>query len=240
MDNAYFSYQATVAYYRARLGLAYPVIFSPVILLSASTNAANVMITNVNEKRTVDQTEKNPTTSENSDDVQTNESRMKWNYKQISTLIPFLKNNTDNIESPISNNIWEELKLQVDQQGPTKTIKQCKAKLRTLKDPYKKDTNMKTGTTPVTYLFYNNIDEILVTRDVVKLPEFREVGMYEDDHSDSITKDAENLEEKGTIRKQSVAKVNIITDHSDREMDESVIDHENHKLNSSFIDVLNH
>ena len=58
--------------------------------------------------------------------------------------------------------------------------------------------------------------------------------MYEDDHSDSITKDAENLEEKGTIRKQSVAKVNIITDHSDREMDESVIDH------SSFIDVLNH
>ena len=64
--------------------------------------------------------------------------------------------------------------------------------------------------------------------------------MYEDDHSDSITKDAENLEEKGTIRKQSVAKVNIITDHSDREMDESIIDHENHKLNSSFIDVLNH
>ena len=154
MDNAYFNYQATVAYYRARLGLAYPVIFFPVILLSASTNAANVMITNVNEKRTVDQTEKNPTTSENSDDVQTNESRMKWNYKQISTLIPFLKNNIDNIESPISNNIWEELKLQVDQQGPTKTIKQCKAKLRTLKDPYKKDTNMKTGKTPVTYLLY--------------------------------------------------------------------------------------
>ena len=151
-----------------------------------------------------------------------------------------MKNNIDNIESPISNNIWAELKLQVDQQGPTKTIKQCKAKLRTLKDPYKKDTNMKTGTTPVTYLFYNNIDEILVTRDVVKLPEFREVGMYEDDHSDSITKDAKNLEEKGTIRKKSVAKVNIITDHSDREMDESVIDHENHKLNSSFIDVLNH
>ena len=40
-------------------------------------------------------------------------------------------------------------------QGPPKTIKQCKAKLRTLKEAYKKakDNDVKTGTAP----FYNHI-----------------------------------------------------------------------------------
>ena len=47
-------------------------------------------------------------------------------------LIHFWKNNIDNIESSILKNIWAELKLQVDQQVPTKPIRHCKAKLRTL------------------------------------------------------------------------------------------------------------
>ena len=42
----------------------------------------------------------------------------------------FWKNNIDNVESPISNNIWVEIKLKVEQQGPTKINKQCKAYLR--------------------------------------------------------------------------------------------------------------
>ena len=36
---------------------------------------------------------------------------MEWNYEQTSTLIHFWKSNIDNMESPISNNIWAELKL---------------------------------------------------------------------------------------------------------------------------------
>ena len=47
---------------------------------------------------------------------------MKWNYGQTSTLIHFWKNDIDNIESPISNNIWAEIKLKVDKQVPTKAI----------------------------------------------------------------------------------------------------------------------
>ena len=37
------------------------------------------------------------------------------------------------------------------EQGPTKTIKQCKTKLTTSKDAYKKakDNNVKTGTAPI-------------------------------------------------------------------------------------------
>ena len=36
---------------------------------------------------------------------------MEWNYEQTSALIHFWKSNIDNMESPISNNIWAELKL---------------------------------------------------------------------------------------------------------------------------------
>ena len=75
LDNVYFNYQKTVAYYQAILGLAYQVLFVQEWL--ASTNVANVVTTNDNEKQTVNQTEKNSTTSENFDEVQTTKSRMK-------------------------------------------------------------------------------------------------------------------------------------------------------------------
>ena len=120
-----------------------------------------------------------------------------------------------------------EIKLKFDKQGPTKTIKQCKAKLRTLKDAYKKakDFNENTGTAPMTCPFYNDIDGILGTRDIVKLPGVREVEVNEDDHinpSGSITKDTENPvnifkanntndEEKDTIGKENIAGDNTVT-----------------------------
>ena len=146
--------------------------------------------------------------------------------------------------------------MKVDKQGPTKLIKQFKTKLRTLKDAYKKakDNNAKTGTAPMTCPFYNEIDGILGSRDIVKLPEVRGIGVNEDDHinpSGSIAKDTENPvnifkvnnthnEEKGTIGKENIAGGNTVADHSEKEADESVIDHENDELNSSFIEALNH
>ena len=78
--------------------------------------------------------------------------------------------------------------------------------------------------------------------------------MNEDDYinsSGSITKDTENPvnifnadnthdEEKDTIGKENIAGDNTVTDHSEKEADESVIDHENDELNSSFTEALNH
>ena len=104
MDIAYFNLLSTiVTYYQARTDLAYPV--PPFQWWLASTNAATVTATNVNEKCTVNQSENNPTTSESSDDAQTTKTRMKWNYGETSTLILFWKNNIGAIESPISNNV---------------------------------------------------------------------------------------------------------------------------------------
>ena len=54
-------------------------------------NAVNVITTNIDEKRTVDQNKKNPTTSESFDDAQTTKSRMKWNYGQTSIFDSFLE-----------------------------------------------------------------------------------------------------------------------------------------------------
>ena len=59
MDNAYFNHQTTVAYYQVRFGLAYTQ-FHYFQGWLASTNAANVITTNFNEKHTVSQTEKIP------------------------------------------------------------------------------------------------------------------------------------------------------------------------------------
>ena len=148
------------------------------------------------------------------------------------------------------------IKLKVEKQGRIKAIKQCKAKLRTLKDAYEKakDNNIKTGTATMTCPFYNDIHGILGTRDIVKLPEVRVVGVNESDYinlSSPITKDTENPinifkadnthdKEKDIIGKEDIAGDNTVTDHSERKKDGSVIDHENNELNSSFIEALNH
>ena len=97
----------------------------------------------------------------NFDNVQATKTRIKWNYEQKSTFFHFWKNDIDNVESPFSNNIRAELKLQNDKQEPTKAMKQSKSKLRTLKDAYKKAkyNNMKTEAAPMTCPFYNDMDE---------------------------------------------------------------------------------
>lgn len=57
-------------------------------------------------KNTVNQTEKNLTTSDSSDDAQTTKSSgMEWNYGRTSVLVHFWNSNIDNTESLISNNI---------------------------------------------------------------------------------------------------------------------------------------
>ena len=106
--------------YQARFGLAYPVPSFQEWL--ASTNVANAVTTNDNEKQTAKKNKKKFTASESSGDAQTTKSRMKWNYGETSTLIHFWKNNIQFLESPISINIWAEIKLKTDKQRPAKTM----------------------------------------------------------------------------------------------------------------------
>ena len=53
--------------------------------------------------------------------------------------------------------IWVKIKAAVDNLGPNKTIKQCKEKMRNLKEAYKraKESNKKTGATPSFPPYFN-------------------------------------------------------------------------------------
>ena len=82
------------------------------------------------------------------------------------------------IESTRSHEMWVKIKAAVGNLGPAKNFKQCKDKIRNLKDAYKraKESNKKTGAAPSFPPYFTQIDEILGCRDVTCLPEKTEVG----------------------------------------------------------------
>ena len=61
---------------------------------------------------------------------------------------------------------------------PTKTLKQCKGKIRNLKDAYKKckNENKQSGI----FAFYEEFGRVLIVRNVVKLPQVCDVGVAEE------------------------------------------------------------
>ena len=84
----------------------------------------------------------------------------------------------DNMESSRCNQYWLKIVQEVNFHGPEKMLKQCKVKIRNLKDSYKKckDENKSSGNNFNTCQFYDEFDRVLSTRNVVNLPAFREVG----------------------------------------------------------------
>ena len=73
--------------------------------------------------------------------------------------------------------MWVKIKAAVGNLGPAKNFKQCKDKMRNLKDAYKraKESNKKTGAAPSFPPYFTQIDKILGCRDVMRLPEKTEV-----------------------------------------------------------------
>ena len=87
------------------------------------------------------------------------------------------------IESSRSNEAWKFIMTKVNEAGPAqKTAKQCKDKIRNLKDAYKKAkaNNKTSGASPEFTPFFDDFDEMLATRDVIELPLVTEVGLEDD------------------------------------------------------------
>ena len=84
----------------------------------------------------------------------------------------------DELEFSRCNQIWPEIVGAVSSHGPEKTLKQCKVKIRNMKDAYKKckDENKKSGNKSNKCPFYDEFNKLLLDRDVVNLPEFIEFG----------------------------------------------------------------
>jgi len=94
-------------------------------------------------------------------------------------LVALWSENLNEIESAKCYNAWLKIKTEVDKFDNPKTIKQCKLKIRNLKDSFKKakEENKKTGNEANFPEFYEIFDEILGERDGIKLTAAKEVGV---------------------------------------------------------------
>ena len=64
--------------------------------------------------------------------------RERWTARQAEVLVSLWVENFEVLESSRCNQVWPKLVNKVCSLGPAKTLKQCKVKIRNLKDAYKK------------------------------------------------------------------------------------------------------
>ena len=103
---------------------------------------------------------------------ETKAKREKWTARQAEVLVSLWVENFEALESSCCNHVLPKLVKKVCPLGPTKTFKQCKVKIRNLKDVYKKckDENKQSGNERHSCAFYENFDRVLSVRNVVKPP----------------------------------------------------------------------
>ena len=108
--------------------------------------------------------------------------RERWTARQAEVLVSLWVENFEVLESSRCNQVWPKLVNKVCSLGPAKTLKQCKVKIRNLKDAYKKckDENKQSGNERRSCAFYEELDRVLSVRNVVKLPQVCEVGVAEE------------------------------------------------------------
>ena len=96
----------------------------------------------------------------------------RWTARQAELLVSLWVENFEVLESSRCNQVWPKLVNKVCSLGPLKTLKQCKIKIRNLKDAYKKckDVNKQGGNERLSCAFHEEFDRVLSVRNVVKLP----------------------------------------------------------------------
>jgi len=96
----------------------------------------------------------------------------KWSDTQALVLVEEWKERLEEVESSRSLEAWQKIVKAVNKAGPTKTMKQCKDKLRNLKQASKdaKTNNLQTGCAAKTSPFFDVFEEVLGSRPLVKMP----------------------------------------------------------------------
>ena len=102
----------------------------------------------------------------------------RWTSEQTATLVALWKENHEKLESAENKTTWDKIVLEVKQFPEKKTLKQCKDKIRNLKQQYKdaKHQNKQTGNSPTTSAFYEDFDEVLGNRPVITMPGVKRFG----------------------------------------------------------------
>jgi hypothetical protein len=96
----------------------------------------------------------------------------RWREEQTTVLVHEWKERIEELESSRATETWHHIVNAVNKAGTAKSVKQCKNKIRNLKQAYKeaKANNNRTGSSPKKSPFFDTFDDVLGTRAVVTMP----------------------------------------------------------------------
>ena len=177
MNNLYFGYESYIASFRMQFGIAVaPPTFEEYVrfyTVNQLPYAAASVETNSFEKEPTAAPEIQQQTTASG-----KTKRERCGEDQASVLVSSWKTHFGLVESHKSHAGWIKIQIEVNAAGPLKSVKQCKDKLRNLKDAYKAacDNNKQTGAEPKFPPFYDTFDEIFATRDVINMPNVLDSG----------------------------------------------------------------
>ena len=132
-------YQQFLSYFRARHGYLPPPTYEEWLFNVSRTNPVIIPFYPVNNTDA-----KNSIKEETTTQHTTQSKRSNWTAAETEALVQAWKDNFLQLESMQKNDVWKKIVNIVCKHGE-KTLKQCKDKLRNLKDLYKiaKDSNKK-------------------------------------------------------------------------------------------------
>lgn len=152
------------------------------------------------------QSQPQPESQPKENDDKKKKSRDRWNFDQTKCIVSLWCEKQTILNSTRCNQAWTEIKNEIDKIGSSKSVEQCKNKIKALKDQYKKakQNNKKSGEEPKFPPFYEEFDKILSERSIFTMPEFKEVGQrkeavvdslhFEDEQNELIRNDEPSLD----------------------------------------------
>ena len=132
------------------------------------------------------------------DEEKKKKTRNRWTYGQSKCIVNLWCEKQDMLNSSRCNQAWSSIKVEADKYGNSKSVIQCKNKIKALKDQYKKakENNGKSGEEPKSSTFYDQFDRILSEKTIFTMSEFKEVGQKSVIASPKFSKSHQNNKEK--------------------------------------------
>ncbi|XP_066910308.1 uncharacterized protein [Clytia hemisphaerica] len=141
------------------------------------------------------QQQSEPSTEQPSTSQSQNTTRDSWTSEQTTTLVYLWVENQDMLNSTNANKAWGKIRDAVNKvNGKPKNITKCKAKIKGLKDAYKKCKRHNEGKSGVefkTCKFYQQLDRVLSDKHVMTMPNVKESGQSKPDCADDRAEPAE-------------------------------------------------
>ena len=114
-------------------------------------------------------------------------SRDRWSNSQTACLVSLWRENFEKLKSSRARETWKEVVngVNADRDAIHRSIMQCKEKMKSLIAVYKKAkvNNKRTGEAPDFPPFYEEIDSVLGCRDMMSLPEAKQIGINKSSNS---------------------------------------------------------